>query len=137
MTLLSIGQVAERTGLRTSAIRFYESAGVISEPLRVNGPRRFDPEVLAQLAVVRMAQDAGCSIEEIRELVSGFPAGTPAADRWRVVATRKLPEVEAKIARLQVMHQLLHESLKCGCLTLDGCAAIGWTAVHRDHRDTH
>lgn len=126
MEHLTIGEVARRTGLRTSAIRYYESAGLLPEPRRVSGQRRYDAEVLTRLAIIRMAQEAGFTIEEIRTLVAGFPEGTPAGDRWRELAQRKLPEVDGLIARLQSVRAVLVESLACGCLTLDGCAEIGW-----------
>jgi MerR family redox-sensitive transcriptional activator SoxR len=126
MAQMTIGEVARRTGLRTSAIRYYEGLGLIPEPRRVGGQRRYDADVLTHLTIVRMAQEAGFTIAEIRTLVSGFPAGTPAGDRWREMAQRKLPEVEAMIARLQTVRRVLEESLACGCLTLDACAAQGW-----------
>ncbi len=132
MQHLTIGEVAQRAGLNTSAIRYYERAGLLPTPERVNGQRRYDGDVLTQLAIMRMAQEAGFTIEDIRTLVSGFPEGTPAAVRWREVATRKLPEVEAMIRRLHVMRQVLVESLACNCLTLDACAALGWR-VNQQH----
>ncbi|MDQ3655198.1 MAG: MerR family transcriptional regulator [Chloroflexota bacterium] len=132
MQHLTIGEVAQRAGLNTSAIRYYERAGLLPTPERVNGQRRYDGDVLTQLAIMRMAQEAGFTIEDIRTLVSGFPEDTPAAVRWREVATRKLPEVEAMIRRLHVMRQVLVESLACNCLTLDACAALGWR-VNQQH----
>ncbi len=126
MDALTIGEVARRTGLRTSAIRYYESLGLIPEPRRVSGQRRYSADVLSHLAVVRMAQEAGFTIEDVRTLVNGFPEGTPAGDRWRELADRKLPEVDALIDRLHAVRRVLEESLACGCLTLEACAAIGW-----------
>lgn len=126
MEHLTIGDVARRTGLRPSAIRYYESRGLIPAPRRVSGQRRYGPEVLTHLAIVRMAQEAGFTIAEVRTLVSGFPARTAASDRWRELAHRKLPEVDALIERLRAIRQVLEESLRCGCLTLEACAAIGW-----------
>ena len=123
---LSIGEVANRTGLRPSAIRYYESAGLIPQPERVNGQRRYPHDVLTHLAIVRMAQEAGFTIGEIHTLVSGFPASTPASQRWHELAQRKLPEVDALIERLIAVRRVLEQSLECGCLTLDACAAIGW-----------
>ena len=126
MEWLTIGEVASRAGLRTSAIRYYESAGLIPAPKRASGQRRYTQDVLTRLALVRMAQEAGCTIAEIRELVSGFPEATPAGPRWREVALRKLPEVDALILRLQAVRSVLEESLCCGCLTLEACATSGW-----------
>jgi MerR family redox-sensitive transcriptional activator SoxR len=133
MEPLTIGEVARRAGLRTSAIRYYESNGLIPEPRRVSGQRRYGPDVFTHLAIVRMAQEAGFSIEEIRTLVAGFPEGTPAGDRWRELAQRKLPEVDALIARLQAVRSVLEESLRCGCLSLEACAAVGWGRATQDN----
>ena len=126
MERFTIGEVARRTGLRTSAIRYYESIGLIPAPGRTSGQRRYGPDVFAKLAIVRMAQDAGFTIEEIRTLLTGFPEETPPSERWRSLARRKLPEVDARIARLRAVRAVLEQSLACGCLTLDTCAAIGW-----------
>ena len=134
MESLTIGDVARRAGVRTSAIRYYESTGLIPEPRRVGGQRRYGPGVFTHLAVVRMAQEAGFSIEEIRTLVAGFPEGTPAGDRWRELAQRKLPEVDALIARLQAVRLVLEESLRCGCLSLEACAAVGWGNTAEEDR---
>ena len=131
---MSIGEVAARAGLATSAIRYYESAGVLPEPERVGGRRRYEPDVLARLAVVRMAQDAGFTVAEIRELCEGYPRGTSASARWRSLAGRKLDEMDAVIARAQRMRRVLEESLRCDCLALDECAAIGWNPGEEEPR---
>jgi MerR family redox-sensitive transcriptional activator SoxR len=126
VALLTIGEVARQTGLRTSAIRYYEDEGLLLMPVRESGQRRYTGEVFPRLAVVRMAQEAGFTIAEIRTLLTGFPAGTSASARWRELARCKLPDVEARIARLQAVRSVLWQSLACGCLTLDACATIGW-----------
>lgn len=126
MGALSIGEVAARTGLRPSAIRYYERVGILPEPGRVRGQRRYAPEVLDQVTVIRMAQEAGFTIAEIRDLFHGFPDGTPASARWHALASRKIAEVDALIARATRMRQVLEESLRCGCLSLEACAGIGW-----------
>ena len=127
MEQMTIGEVAKRAGVQTSAIRYYESQRLLPEPERVSGQRRYDEEIFTRLALIRMAQEAGLTIGEIQTLVSGFPDGTRASDRWRDLALRKLPEVDALITRLQAVRQVLEESLTCGCLSLDACARIGWT----------
>src|SRR5687768_3240104 len=132
MERLSIGEVAKRTGVRPSALRYYEDVGILPPARRVNGRRRYDPSVLTQLTVVRMAQEAGFTIAEIRTLVAGFPEGTPASARWQALAQQKLAEVDALIARAQTMRRVLEESLACGCLSLEACARIGWS-----HQNDH
>ncbi len=126
MDRLSIGDVAQRARLNPSAIRYYERMGLLPEPARLNGRRRYDAGILKRLAIVRMAQEAGFTIEEIGTLVGGFPEGTPPGDRWRELARRKLPEVDALISRMLVVREVLEESLQCDCLTLDACAVHGW-----------
>jgi len=122
--MLTIGEVARRAGVRTSALRYYEEVGVLPPATRVGGQRRYDEEILARLAVVRLAQDLGFSVAEIRALVEGFDdVGVP-SDRWHELAKRKLTEVDSLIRHAEQMKRLLEESLGCGCLTLDACALV-------------
>ena len=122
--MLTIGEVARRAGLRTSALRYYEEVGVLPPAERVSGQRRYDEAVLARLAVIRLAQELGFSVAEIRSLVEGFDEASVPSERWREMATNKLTEVDALITRAEQMKQLLEESLRCGCLTLDACALV-------------
>lgn len=126
MQQLTIGEVAQRAGLNPSALRYYERVGLLPSAPRVSGKRRYSPDVLKRLALVRMAQEAGFTLEEIRVLVSGFPEDTPPAERWQELASRKLEEVDALIQRMQAVRQVLQESLRCDCLTLDACGERGW-----------
>jgi MerR family transcriptional regulator, redox-sensitive transcriptional activator SoxR len=121
-TTLSIGEVARRAGLATSAIRYYERAGVLPPAERVGGRRRYRPEAVRRLAVIGIAQQAGFTLAEIRELLDGTDAGEPAGDTLRALAERKLPEVEALIARAEAMRAWLTLARECGCPTLDVCA---------------
>jgi MerR family transcriptional regulator, redox-sensitive transcriptional activator SoxR len=121
---LTIGQVARRAGLRASAIRYYEAAGILPEPVRIGGWRRYDPSVLTRLAAIGASQRAGFSLDEIRTLLRGFPRGTPPSVRWNTLARKKLPEVEAMIARAEEMKRLLLEGMECGCRGVDECATL-------------
>src|SRR5918999_1076042 len=116
--MLTIGEVAERAGLRTSALRYYEEVGVLPPAERVGGKRRYDEAVLARLAVIRLAQEVGFSVAEIRSLVEGFDEVGVASTRWQELASRKLGEVDALIRRAEHMKLLLEDSLGCGCVTL-------------------
>lgn len=118
---LSIGEVAARAGLRTSAIRWYESVGVLPEPERVSGRRRYGPEVLERLAVIATAQQAGLTLGEVRDLLAGADAGEPVGPRLQALAERKLPEVEALIARAEAVRGWLQAAADCRCPTLDDC----------------
>jgi MerR family redox-sensitive transcriptional activator SoxR len=121
---LTIGEVAGRAGVRASAIRYYEEAGLLEEPERVGGKRRYDEEVLRRLALIGSAKRAGFTLGEIRTLLHGFPAGTGAAQRWQALASEKLVEVDDAIAQLRVTRELLEEALRCECASLDECARL-------------
>lgn len=118
---LSIGEVARRAGVRPSAIRYYEDAGLIRAPARRGGKRRYDGSVFESIAIVQLAQDAGFTISEIRTLIGGFDRSTPASARWQALARRKLDDVTARIARAERMRDLLERLLRCRCETLGDC----------------
>lgn len=119
---LSIGEVARRAGIRTSAIRYYEGAGLLPGPRRRSGQRRYDPGILDRLALIQFAQQAGFTIGEIRTLFEGFGEGTPMSLRWQTLAWEKLAEVDALMDRAQRMRTLLDQALACGCLRVEDCA---------------
>ena len=129
MESMSIGEVARTVGVRPSALRYYEGVGLLPSPERTNGRRRYDGEVLHEvldrLAVVRVAQQAGFTISEIRTLLDGFSEDTPPSERWRVLAREKLTEVDALIERALGMKDLLERGLRCECLRLEECALVG------------
>jgi MerR family redox-sensitive transcriptional activator SoxR len=121
---LSIGEVARRAGLEASAIRYYERIGVLPEPERSGGRRRYEESVFDLLAAIDVARRAGFTLAEIRTLMSGFSDTTPPSERWRTLALRKLPEVEAQIARAREMKRLLELGLDCDCLRLEDCELL-------------
>jgi MerR family redox-sensitive transcriptional activator SoxR len=125
MTTLTIGEVARRAGIQTSAIRYYESVGVLPEPERANGRRRYDPEVLYLLKAVNVAKQAGFSIDEVRLLFSGIEDAESPSAVWERLAQRKLEEVDELIRRAQAMKALLEAGLECGCLGLEECVVFG------------
>ena len=129
MEAMSIGEVARKAGVSTSALRYYERIGLLPRARRENGRRRYDGEALREaldrLAVVRVAQQAGFTISEIRTLLDGFSEDTPPSERWRVLAQAKLPEVEALVERALSMKELLERGLRCECLSLEECALVG------------
>ena len=118
---LTIGQVAERAGVRTSAIRYYESVGLIPEPERVSGHRRYGEDVVQRLGVIAVAKEAGFSLDEVRTLLDSADRGEPAHRELRALAERKLPEVDALIERAQKVRSWLDTATACGCDTLDDC----------------
>ena len=129
---LTIGDVARRSGLRTSALRYYESAGLLQPVRRANGRRVYDSAVFESLALIRLAQDAGFTVTEVRRLLSGFDRATPASARWRSLAERKLVEVNARIEDAERMRDLLERLLRCRCDTLGECVRGRVASMPRD-----
>ena len=121
---MTIGEVAEKAGINASAIRYYERAGLLPEPGRVGGKRRYGPGVLRTLALVEAAKRTGLTIAEIRLLFHGFADEVGASERWRSLASRKLGEVDELVARLGQMRVLLAEALRCDCASLEGCTEL-------------
>jgi MerR family redox-sensitive transcriptional activator SoxR len=120
--LLTIGQVAEAAGVSASAIRYYERHRILPEPTRVGGKRRYDADVLRRLSVLEVAKQAGFSLEEIRLLFDATDGGTPAHTQLKRLAQRKLPELEALIARATEVKGWLEATGDCTCDTLDECS---------------
>jgi MerR family redox-sensitive transcriptional activator SoxR len=111
---LSIGDVARRSGLRTSALRYYEKIGLLPHPPRIGGQRRYDPSVLERLAIVRLAQHVGLRIAEIKWLLNDVP-GRPPPERWRKLARDRLSRVDALIDEAKAIRELLQITLDHKC----------------------
>ncbi len=119
MNELTIGEVAARAGINTSRIRYYERVGVLPHAERgTGGQRRYAPAVLDRLAIIDVAQRAGLTLEEIRELTGSENHG----ERARALAERKLPAVVALIARAEAMRAWLQAAQSCDCATVDLCS---------------
>lgn len=125
MEELTIGVVAQQTGIRPSALRYYESIGLLPSARRVHGHRRYDSSTIALVKIIQLAQQAGFTIAEIQTLLHGFAPETAAADRWRPLTTQKLQEINELIARAQQMKSILETLLHCGCLRLEDCIPKG------------
>jgi DNA-binding transcriptional MerR regulator len=118
---LTIGQVAERAGVRTSHIRFYERAGVLPEPLRVSGQRRYGEDVLHRLSIVDIAQRAGLTLAEIRPLTGPDNRSADAGTHIRRLAADKLPQIDALIERARAVRHWLDVAQSCDCENVDVC----------------
>ena len=119
--LLTIGQVAERAGLNTSHIRFYERVGVLPEPERVSGQRRYSEEILHRLSIIDVAQRAGLTLEEIAPLTGPGNRSADASGHIRSLADEKLPHIEALITRAQAVKHWLEVAQHCDCSSVDVC----------------
>lgn len=119
--VLTIGEVAREAGVNTSAIRYYERIGVLPAPERQGGQRRYTPETVRRLGVIDVAKEAGFSLDETRALLHA-DADSAAHAELRELADRKLPEIDALIARAEAMRDWLLAARGCTCETLDVCA---------------
>ena len=121
MRELTISEVAKQAGVRTSAIRYYESVGLLPLPQRVSGQRRYQADILRRLAFIQAAQAVGFSVAEMQALLHELDGDIPLSTRWQSLAKRKLAEVDTLIQRAQGMKQMLEQGLQCGCPNLEDC----------------
>ena len=121
MTALSIGEVARRTGLRASALRYYEESGLLPAPIRVKGRRVYDAQVIRRIDGLRFAQEAGFTLKEIKALFQSSGAKSTLSARWQSMARKKLLELDLLAARVVRMRQTLELGLKCGCVRIEDC----------------
>jgi MerR family transcriptional regulator, redox-sensitive transcriptional activator SoxR len=124
----TIGQIAAEAGVATSAIRYYERQGLLPAPERVSGQRRYSEDTLRRLEVIGIAKRAGFSLDDVRLLLESSDAGEPAHAQLRELAERKLPEVDALIARAGAMREWLLLAQRCSCSSLDLCGLFDGTA---------
>jgi MerR family redox-sensitive transcriptional activator SoxR len=125
---LLIGELAKRAGVATSAIRYYESIGLLPEPYRVSGQRRYGEETLQRLEFIAAAQLAGFTLREITELSDGFDV--------RGLAQRKLPEVKAELKQARDRKRWLDTASECDCASVDECTLFeGEEALQLVHVD--
>lgn len=121
--VISIGELAARTGVSVSAIRFYEEKSLIEPFFRKGGQRKFLRSSIRRISFIRIAQQLGLSIEEIKAELAHLPEGrTPNHDDWAKISTKISAILDEKIAKLQRTRNLLDGCIGCGCLSLKKCA---------------
>jgi DNA-binding transcriptional MerR regulator len=123
--MLTIGEVAARAGVNASHIRYYEDVGVLPQPERVSGQRRYGEGVLHRLSIIDVAQRAGLSLDEIRTLTGAPHAGSAI----RELADSKLPDIEALIDRAEAARRWLEIARACDCETVDACGLFADPAL--------
>ncbi len=120
---VSIGYLAERTGLAVSAIRYYESQGLVEPWRNAGGQRRFHRSDLRRLSFVMIAQQFGFSLPEIRGFLKGLPGGrTPTQEDWAAISTDFREHLDRRIETLHKLRDNLDGCIGCGCLSLPRCA---------------
>ena len=121
--LLAIGEVAQRSGLASSALRFYEAEGLIRSTRNAGGQRRYHRDVLRRVAFVRVAQRVGLRLDEIRAALDALPAErTPTPKDWARLSRAWRPRLDEQIAVLERLRDELTSCIGCGCLSFRTCA---------------
>lgn len=119
---LTVGQVAERSGLAVSTLHFYEAKGLISSTRNAGNQRRYPREVLRRVAVIKVAQRLGIPLASIHAALMTLPEGrTPTAADWHALSARWKAELDERIRRLTQLRDQLDGCIGCGCLTMEVC----------------
>lgn len=121
---MTIGELAAESGMPASTIRYWERIGVLPKPPRVSGQRRYAPDAVQRLAVLRLAQACGFRLDEMRHLLHGFGTGVQPPRRWQELARKKRQELDGQIARLKAMRRVVDRVMQCQCLELTECGRI-------------
>ena len=121
-TELTVGEVAERSGISVSAVHFYESKGLIKAWRTGGNQRRYPREVLRRIAVIRIAQRVGVPLKTIHDTLTSLPTNrTPTASDWEMLSRRWRAELDERIERLTKLRDQLTGCIGCGCLSLESC----------------
>jgi MerR family redox-sensitive transcriptional activator SoxR len=119
---ISIGALADRTGLAVSAIRYYETQGLLTPWRNAGGQRRFHRADIRRLSFVMIAQNFGFTLPEIRSLLSELPGKrTPTRDDWNAISTTFRDRLDQRIETLKKLRDNLDGCIGCGCLSLPNC----------------
>ena len=119
---VTIGELAERCGVAPSALRFYETKGLITSARSPGGQRRYPREVIRRVAFIRIAQRVGLSLDEIRDALATLPEQrTPNRNDWARLSRAWRPRLEEQIAVLERLRDELSSCIGCGCLSLSTC----------------
>ncbi|CAL9370491.1 redox-sensitive transcriptional activator SoxR [Saccharothrix sp. NPDC042600] len=120
--MLTIGQVAERSGVPHTALRFYEERGLIHSERTAGNQRRYPRSVLRRLAFIRTAQRVGLSLEDVHDALAALPDNrTPTKSDWSRLSTNWQAELDARIDALIRLRDRLTSCIGCGCLSLRSC----------------
>ena len=129
MRFFTIGQIATASGIAASAIRYYESVGVLPLPKRRHGRRVYDEAVLDLLRAIQVAKAAGFSVKELRILFQGFAKGASLSRMWKALARKKLIALNELSERVTAMKDVLRAGLECDCLTPSDCRILSRSRI--------
>jgi MerR family redox-sensitive transcriptional activator SoxR len=122
---LTIGALSKRAGVAASALRYYESEGLIHASRSPGGQRRFPRATLRRVSFIRVAQQVGLSLDEIKEALASLPdSRTPDEKDWEKLSASWRPRLDAQIAMLERLRDRLDGCIGCGCLSLKYCMLL-------------
>jgi MerR family transcriptional regulator, redox-sensitive transcriptional activator SoxR len=122
---LTIGEVAARSGVATSALRFYEAQGLLSSSRTSGNQRRYERAVLRRIALIQAGRAAGIPLERIRAALDTLPGGrTPTRRDWERLSRSWHADLERQIATLHAIRDRLTTCIGCGCLSIDACTLL-------------
>jgi MerR family redox-sensitive transcriptional activator SoxR len=125
MSVLTIGELSERSGVSTSALRFYEERGLIESRRTTGNQRRYAKATLRRVAFVRTAQRVGLSLEEVADALATLPLGrTPTKADWARLSRSWRPRLDEQIRRIELLRDRLDGCIGCGCLSLRTCTLV-------------
>ena len=117
-----VGKIAKRAGVNVSTLHFYETKGLIHSYRNAGNQRRYSPDVLRRIAVIKAAQKLGVSLEEIRQAFADLPENrTPTQDDWESLSAHWRSQLDARIAYLERLRDYLTGCIGCGCLSMKKC----------------
>lgn len=122
---MTIGDVASKIGIKASAIRYYESTGLLPKPARISGKRQYDKSILDRLKIIEIAKSLDFSLGEIKILFEGISEKSPPNKVWRAFAEQKLSHVQQQITHAKLLHKILKTGLSCQCVRLSDCIPPG------------
>ena len=118
---MKIGELAGRSGVNSSAIRYYEKLDLLSSPHRVGGQRRYASDALDRVLLIRFATEMGFTLVQTKVFLNGLRSDAPVGPRWKKLAHQKIQEVLKNMLRERRLKSLLEHLLNCRCRTLKVC----------------
>jgi MerR family redox-sensitive transcriptional activator SoxR len=126
---MTIGHLASKSGVPDSTIRYWERLGILPKAARISGQRRYSQDDVHRLALLRLARVCGFRLDEMRHLLHGFGPGTPASQRWRLLARKKKAELDRQIAQLRAMRRVVDRVSDCKCVELSDCGLLAASVI--------
>jgi len=131
---MTIGDLASKSGVPASTIRYWERIGILPAAARIGGQRRYSKEDIHRLAVLQLARACGFRLDEMLYLIHGFSAKIPASRRWQLLGSKKKIELNLQIAQLKAMRRIVNRLSDCKCVELSNCGQLAASVIRSSAR---